>query len=84
MWFEEISFRGFPGKLKSVGRTAATAAEMNQKQLEQLERLRSEITPAAPWLPILVIHIRSQVKSRQSQSYKFEKIAKNSTFIIFW
>ena len=36
MWFEEISFRGFPGKLKSVGRTAAAekaaAAEMDQKQ----------------------------------------------------
>ena len=45
-------------------------------QLEQLERLRSEIPPAAPWLPILVIHIRSQVKTRQSQSYVFNKIAK--------
>ena len=38
-------------------------------QLEQLERLRSEIAPAAPWLPTLEIHIRSQVKRRQS--YKF-------------
>ena len=42
-------------------------------QLEQLERLHSEIPPTAPWLPILVVHIRSQVKNRQSQSYKFEK-----------
>ena len=40
-------------------------------KLEQLECLLSEIPPAAPWLPILVIHIRSQVKTRQSQSYKF-------------
>ena len=48
----------------------------------ELERLRSEIPPAAPWLPILVIHIRSQVKTRQSQSYKFKKIAKNSNFKI--
>ena len=40
MWFEEISFRGFPGKLKSFGRMAvaeaavetAAAAEMDQKQ----------------------------------------------------
>ena len=40
-------------------------------KLEQLERLRSEIPPAAPWLPILVIHYRSQVKTTQSQSYKF-------------
>ena len=55
---------------------------MVQLKLEQLERLRSEIPLAAPWLPILVIHIRSQVKRRQSQSYKFEKIAKNSNFII--
>ena len=42
-----------------------------REKLEQLERLRSEIPPAAPWLPILVIHIRSQVKTTQSQSYKF-------------
>ena len=33
-------------------------------------------TPAAPWLPKLVIHIRSQIKARQRQSYKFSKIAK--------
>ena len=68
MWFEEISFRGFPGKLKSVGRTVAVAvetAEVDQKQLEQLERLRSEI---------------SQVKTRQSQSCKVYKIAKSSNF----
>ena len=45
-------------------------------KLAQLERLRSEIPPAAPWLPILVIHIRSQVKTTQSQSYKFKKFAK--------
>ena len=35
-----------------------------------------------PWLPILVINIRSRVKTRQSQSYKFKKIAKNSNFEI--
>ena len=29
---------------------------------------------AAPWLPILVVHIRSQIKTRQSQSYKFKKL----------
>ena len=38
--------------------------------------MHSEIPPAAPWLPILVIHIRSQVKRRQSQSYKFKKLPK--------
>ena len=47
-----------------------------QYQQEQLECLPSEIPPAAPWLPILVIHIRSQVKTRQSQSYKFKKLPK--------
>ena len=30
-------------------------------------------TPAAPWL---VIHIRSQVRTKQSQSYKFRKLSK--------
>ena len=30
----------------------------------------------ALWLPILLIHIRFQVKERQSQSYRFEKFAK--------
>ena len=39
-------------------------------------------TPAAPWLPILVIHIRSWVKTRQSQSYKLKKTAKNANFEI--
>ena len=39
-------------------------------------------TPAAPWLPTLVIHIRSQVKTRQSQTYKFKNIGKNSNFEI--
>ena len=37
--------------------------------------------PRCPWLPILVNHIRSQVKTRQSQSYKFWKNAKNSFFL---
>ena len=50
-------------------------------KLEQLERLCSEIPPAAPWLPILVIHIRPQVKTRQSQSYKLKK---NCQKFKFW
>ena len=44
-------------------------------KLEQLERLRSEDTPAASWLPILLSHIGSQVE-RQSQIYKFKEFAK--------
>ena len=52
-----------------------------QVQLEyfrQTSTTRTTRTPAfwdtlwvPPWLPILVIDIRSQVKTRQSQSYKF-------------
>ena len=50
-------------------------------KLDQLERLRSEDTPpAASWLPIPLSHIGSQVKRRQSQSYKLKKIAKISNF----
>ena len=45
-------------------------------KLEQPERLRSEDTPAASWLPILLSHIRSQVKRRQRQSSKFKELAK--------
>ena len=67
---------GFPGAncdptgVKQCTFYWLVSSELVQK-LEQLERLRSEIPPAAPWLPILVIHIRSQVKTTQSQSYKF-------------
>ena len=39
-------------------------------------------TPTTSWLPTVVIHIRFQVKTRQSQSYEFKKIAKNSNFEI--
>ena len=45
-------------------------------KLEQLERMRSEIPTATPWLLILVIYIRSKVKTRQSQSYKFKRNVK--------
>ena len=46
------------------------------KQLKQLERLHSDDTPAASWLPILLSHIGSQVKRRQSQSYTFKEFVK--------
>ena len=51
-------------------------SNINSPKLEQLEHLRSEDTPAASWLPILLSHIGSQVKRRQSQSYKFKELAK--------
>ena len=56
--------------------------DLEELKLKQLKRLHSEIPPTAPWLHIPVIHIRSQVKTRQSQSYKFSKNAKNSNFEI--
>ena len=37
-----------------------------QFELEQLERLRSEDTPAVSWLPTLLSHVRSQVKTRSN------------------
>ena len=51
-----------------------------KSKLEQLEHLRSEDTPAISWLPILLIHIGSQVKRRQSQSYKFKEFAQILNF----
>ena len=63
-------------KVLAEGRCMAAAAETDQKQLEQLEHTH---TPA-PWLPILMIHIRSHVKTRQS--YKFLKTTKNLKFEI--
>ena len=66
----------------SVGRMA-TAAETDPKQLEQLDRLRSEDTPATPWLHMLMSHIGSQVK-KQSQSYKFKEFAKIKKFEIIF
>ena len=37
----------------------------HQSELEQLEHPRSANTPAAPWLPILLIHVGSQFKTSQ-------------------
>ena len=58
-----------------------TATAYRNKELEQLERLRSEYTPAASWLPILLSHIGSQVKRTQSYKFKeFVKISKRHTW----
>ena len=51
----------------------------NEDELKQLERLRYEIPPLPHWLPIPVIHIRSQVNRRQSENYKLKK--KSQKFI---
>ena len=65
-----------------IGEQINMSERKSTKKLEQLERLRSEIPPTTPWLLILVIHIRSQVKTRQSQSCKFLKFGENSNFEI--
>ena len=76
-----------PKKLSNLKYTSSSVHDycylQTKIRLEQLECLRSEIPPAAPWLPILVIHIRSQVKTTQSQSYKFKKNAKTSNYEIW-
>ena len=44
--------------------------------IQDVKKTRTTRMPAfwdTPWLPILVIHIRFQVKRKQSQSCKFEK-----------
>ena len=54
-----------------------------KQKLEQLQRLRSEVTPCHPMIThVLLIHVGSQVKTRQSQNYKFKEFAKSSTFWI--
>ena len=60
-----------------------TNVPQHSVKLEQLERLRSDDTPTASWLPILLSHIGSQVKRRQSKSYKFKEFAKISFFYLF-
>ena len=47
-------------------------AYLQHYQLEQLECLRSEDTPTASWLPILLSHTGDYDKRRQSQSYEFK------------
>ena len=57
-------------------------------ELEQLECLRSGDTPADSWLPIVLGHIGSQVKRRQSQSYKLEEFFNVETnftpYLVAW
>ena len=48
----------------------------------QLEYLHYDTPHPTPWLPMLVIYIRSQVKTIQSQGYRFKKNAKNLNFEI--
>ena len=57
----------------SNGRTAAaaeTAAETDQKQLEQLERLRSEDTPRRPMITHTIDQFVLNPKSLLTRSYR--------------
>ena len=84
-WHEgnQIYFQCVNGPtLKGIRKCFKNQNSNNKTKLEQLERLRSEDAPAASWLPILLSHIGSQVRRRQSQSYKFEEFAKISNFLI--
>ena len=75
--FLRVQLRIFQHWFRSwLGADQATSHYLNE--LEQLERLCSEDTPTASWLPILLSHIGSQVKRTQSQSYKFKEFAKIS------
>ena len=49
--------------------------DQEEKQLEQLECLNSEDTPAAPWLPILLINIESQVKQDKVKGVNLKKLS---------
>ena len=60
--------------------------DMRQKTVEQTRTTRTSAFwgyPAASWLHILLSHIGTQVKRRQSQSYKFKEFAKISNFWIW-
>ena len=84
--FIEVCYLGYGYWEVSIGFENGLALNRGQAiikiivDLDQLEHLCSEKPPTAPWLPILVAHIRSLVKKGQSQSYKFKKIAKNCNF----
>ena len=57
----------------------------NQRWLRQCTITRTPAFwgyPAASWLPIILSHMVSQVKRRQSQSYKFKEFTKFSNILI--
>ena len=53
-----------------------------QDELEQLERLRSEDTPAAPWLPTLLTNSYQIPSQNKVKTEKLDKLAKNWNFWI--
>ena len=79
----KVIVTGLPGDLDTQMDLALSILKnikMKQKQLE-LERLCSEDTPPTHDYPYYwPVHIGSQVKTRQSQSYKFEEFAITSNF----
>ena len=61
---------GLPGILSKICLITWKAKVADIHNQLELKRLRSKDTPAASWLPILLSHIGSKVKRKQSQSYK--------------
>ena len=51
-------------------------SSFENKNSFKLERMRSENTPAAPYLSILLIYTECQVKTRQSQNYNLKECQK--------
>ena len=74
MWFQSTN--------KSNVKCQNTLHCLDQYTAPMPTRTAAFCDPPAPWLPILVIHIRSQVKTRWSQSYKFKKLSKLQIFKI--
>ena len=91
LYFDDLERTGGNKKLHELWHHISTpthydlillvTSQSSSLKLEQLECLHSEIPPAIPLLPIPVIHIRSQVKRRQSHS---NKILKNFEKFKFW
>ena len=65
VWFEEVSFRGFPGKLKSVGRTAAAETVRRRRR-----RKRTKSNNYEPFF----IHYIDKCKSQASLFHKYTGI----------
>ena len=73
---EKIVWKKIHSKAKSV------KVPHNMMKLNNQKNCILKIPPAAPWFPIQLIHIESQVRTWQSQSFKSKEFAKTSNVII--
>ena len=67
----------------SLANNVYTEFFCKQSKLEQPESLRSEIPPAAPWLPILVIHTRSPSQNKTMSKLQILKNCQKCKSYIF-